>query len=60
MSKKEEKKKGTKKGGLRIVIWRIISGFIILVGYIIGCAFPPTYFLPISEVPVTGVDAVLK
>ena len=51
--KREEKEK---KGTLLIFIGLIM----LLVGYIIGCAFPPTHFLPTSEISVTEVDKELS
>jgi len=51
MRKKKMKTKENKKGALPIFIGLII----LLVGYLIGCAFPADIFLP-GEQPVTGVD----
>lgn len=50
------KQKEGKKGTLLIFIGLII----LLLGYIIGCAFPPSHFLPASEVPVNEVDKELS
>lgn len=56
MRKNKMKQKEEKKGTLLIFIGLII----LLVGYIMGCAFPPSHFLPASEVPVNEVDEELS
>jgi len=56
MRKNKMKRKEEKKGTLLIFIGLII----LLVGYIIGCAFPPSYFFPTSGISANEVDEELS
>jgi len=38
----------------------IIGVFLLVTGYIFGCVFPPTHFLPASEISVTEADEELS